>query len=179
METKAEQSRQDREAFRIENIDQASWAFRKLAQTRSKMAQNEALAGREVERIKNWLAAENESLRYDEAYFEGLIREYQTRVEKEDPKAKVSTPYGKVKKRTAKRWIWGSGVLDSLKAQGMNQFVRTKTEEVVDKNAIKKAATVTPEGFVVLETGELLEGVMAQEEMTYTFEATEGGIADE
>lgn len=169
----------NREAFRIENIDQASWAFRKLAQARSKMAQNEALAGREMDRVKNWLEAENESLRHDEAYFEGIIREYQMRVEQEDPKAKVSTPYGKVKKRTAKRWIWGSCVLDSLKAQGMGQFIRTKTEEVVDKNAIKKASTVTPEGFVVLETGELLESVTAQEETTYTFEATEGGIADE
>ena len=174
-----EQPKQDREAFRIENNDQASWAFRKLAQARSKMAQNEALAGREMDRVKNWLEAENDGLKRDEEYFAGLIRDYQLRVEAEDPKAKVSTPYGKVKKRTAKKWIWRPEVLEFLKAQGKTEFIRTKTEEVVDKNAIKKAATVTPEGFVVLETGEPLEGVTAQEETTYTFEATEGGIADE
>lgn len=161
------------ERFVIDNKEKAAWAFRKLAEVNSSISENEAFANAEIERVKSWLEKENESLLHEKEYFEHLLVDYTQREKEANPKAKVSTPWGSVKTRTARKYIWqDDDVMEWAKSSGC-QYVKEKVTYSLDKASLKKDCTVTEEGDLVDANGEIVPGVKAPYETTYTVEVKE------
>lgn len=161
------------ERFTIDNKEKAAWAFRKLAEVNAAIDDNESFASAEIERVKAWLDKENESLLHEKDYFEHLLIDYTQREKEANPKSKVSTPWGSVKTRTARKYTWkDDDVMEWAKSSG-GQYVKEKVTYSIDKAALKKDCTVTEEGDLVDANGEIVPGVEAPYETTYTVEVKE------
>lgn len=161
------------ERFVIDSKEKAAWAFRKLAEVNASIGDNESFASAEIERVKAWLEKENESLLNEKDYFEHLLIDYTQREKEANPKAKVSTPWGSVKTRTARKYTWDDDrVMEWAKVSG-SEYVKEKVTYSLDKSALKKDCTVTDGGILVDANGEIVPGVKAPYETTYTVEVKE------
>ncbi|NLY46827.1 MAG: hypothetical protein GX053_12700 [Tissierella sp.] len=154
--------------FKIEDLETANWAFRKLKAIEEKKKEIEELANQEMEpyekeiaRIKKW--KEDEFKQYDHSinFFSFLLEEYYREQRKVDAKFKLSTPYGKITSRKQQpKWNYEEDrLLKWLKANDL-ELIRTKEE--VDKNELKKKYQVVS-GNVVTENGEIVEGITIEE----------------
>ena len=149
------------ERFKIDNLEAANWAFRKLAAIERKKKEVQELAQKEIERIKTWEQQEISSLNNSKEFFEGLLTEYFAREREKDPKFKISTPYGKVSARKQQpKWHYDDEKLVNWLLQNDKELVRTKYEP--DKNGIKKKYKVVGTN-VVTEDGEIVEGITIEE----------------
>lgn len=161
------------ERFIIDNKETAAWAFRRLAEVNAAIEENESFANAEIERVKEWLEAENGSLVRDREFFEHLLIDYTKREKETNPKAKVSTPWGSVKTRTARKYVWmDDDVMEWAKTSGA-QYIKEKVSLSLDKAALKKDCKVTDEGDLVDANGEIVPGVKAPYETTYTVDVKE------
>ena len=93
-----------REGFKIENLEGATWAFRKLRAIENKEADIKAIAEEEMARITSWRDAELKQYEADKQYFSFLLEEYYKNEKAKDKKFKLSTPYGKVTARKSSKW---------------------------------------------------------------------------
>lgn len=155
---------ENQEAFRIEDLKDASWALRKIREYKESILEKEELAKAEKERIDNWLVNETKNDLINIEYFNGLLVKYYKELKKSDPKAKINTPYGKVAARKTKKWNYKNEeeFLEYLTSNGHNNLVRVKKE--IDKTKIKKEF-VTQDGVVVNKnTGEILPYIDVVEE---------------
>jgi len=152
------------EGFKVDNIDGANWCFRKIRALKEQMNETNRIAYEEVNRIETWRKKENENAESTITYFEGLLTEYYRLLKSENPKAKVSTPYGKISSRKSKKWNWQNvdETLSYLKENGFNEFIRVKEE--IDKVTLKK----TFKNGVNTETGELIPGIEVVEKESIT-----------
>jgi len=153
----------DEERFKITNLEQANWAFRKIAAFKKKQKENENLAKAEIERITNWLKNENEKIQRSIEFFEMLIAEYLTTERQKDPKFKLSTPYGKATFRKQQpKWNYDDiALLNWLKQNNMQEYIRIKEE--VNKAELKKVLKV--EGNkAITEDGVVVEGITIEEQ---------------
>ncbi|NOH14839.1 host-nuclease inhibitor Gam family protein [Clostridium cochlearium] len=148
------------EGFKITNIDEANWAFRKIRALKEEVKETNLLADKEIERINSWREKETKASIDNIEYFEGLLTEYYTRLKAKDPKAKLNTPYGKVTSRKSKKWNYQNEeeILKYLKENEYSDLIRVK--EDINKAELKK---VFKDG-VNKETGEVLPGVEIKEE---------------
>lgn len=142
------------ESFKVTDLEGANWCFRKLRALNSKIEENNKTADNEVERIEKWRNIENEKHNDSKRYFEFLITDYYRRLRKEDPKAKLTTPHGKITTRKTKQWnyINEDEILKYLKENNPNLI---KTKEEVDKAELKKLY----KGGVDQDTGEMVPGI--------------------
>lgn len=149
------------ERFKIDNLEAANWAFRKLAAIERKKKEVQELAQKEIERIKTWEQQEIGSLDSSKEFFEGLLIEYFAREREKDPKFKISTPYGKVSARKQQpKWHYDDEKLVNWLLENDKELVRVKYEP--DKNGIKKKYKIIGEN-VVTEDGEIVEGITIEE----------------
>lgn len=148
----------EQEEFKINDLQGASWAFRKLREIEKKEAEIKAVAEQEKALIDRWFVAETEGLRSDREYFEGLLKEYYLTNKREDKRFKLSTPYGKVSSRKTKKWNYEDEdqLKEYLKA---NDIAAIKVKEDIDKAALKKIF----KNGVNEETGEVLPFVSIEE----------------
>ena len=152
-----------KEGFKIENLDGATWAFRKLRAIASKKAEIEAVAAEEIARVEAWKKSEVEKYESDTEYFESLISAYFFEERSKDKKFKLSTPYGKVSTRKASEWIYEDE--EALKQYVKdNEIDAIRIKEELDKTNLKK---ICKDG-VNHETGELLPGVTIEDTETIT-----------
>ena|SRR5690625_4710984 len=87
---------EQKERFKIESIDEANWAFRKLAALQAKENEVKALAAAERERIKQYEDSELKAIDNHRSFFESLLMEFATEQRAVDPKFKAKTPYGSI-----------------------------------------------------------------------------------
>jgi len=146
---------ENQETFKIEDLKGASWALRKIKECKESILEKEELARVEKERIDNWLIEETKSDLVSLEYFNGLLLQYYKELKQKDPKAKISTPYGKVTSRKNKKWNYTNeeGFIEYLTSNGYNNLIRTKKE--IDKNAIKEKYIAKDGMFIDKETGEI------------------------
>jgi len=89
-----------RERFRIENLDQASWAMRKLGKVLQKRAEIREVAERRKEQVDEWCAAEIRRTERDREFFGNLLVDYHERALADDPRRKtINLPEGALKAR--------------------------------------------------------------------------------
>lgn len=150
-----------KERFKIENLESANWAFRKLAAIERKKKEVQELAQKEIERIKVWQEQEEKALDNSKEFFEGLLTEYFAKEREKDPKFKISTPYGKVSARKQQpKWHYDDEKLVNWLLENDKELVRVKYEP--DKNEIKKTYKIVGTN-VVTEDGEIVEGIAIEE----------------
>lgn len=158
-----------RDSFKINNLEGATWAFRKLRAIEAKVTELKEVAQEEINRINEWLSKEVKSLEDDKAYFEGLLTAYYMNEKANDKKFKLSTPYGKVSCRKVKKWSYDEeAVKEYLKSENL-PFLKVKEE--VDKAELKKAF----KDGLNTESGEYIPGIVIEEVESISIKV-EGGI---
>lgn len=152
---------EERERFKITDLEQASWAFRKLIELNKKVEAREIYAEKEHERINKWLEKEYEADYKSVVFFEGLLRQYYEEQKEQDKNFKLSTPYGKVTARKQQpTWEYKENAVEVLKEHGLFQLIRTKEEvnKAEAKKVLKKAGN-----HAVTEDGEIIEAIIITE----------------
>ena len=150
---------EEREGFKIDSLEGATWAFRKLRAIESKIAEIDVIAEQEINRINTWMEKELDQYSKDKEYFNYLLQEYYREERAKDKKFKLSTPYGKVTARKSKKWIYEDeeSLLEYLKQSEPN-CIRFKEE--INKAEVKK---IFKDG-INAETGEILPFIKIEEE---------------
>lgn len=154
---------EERQSFKVHDIDSANWCFRKLSALAKSKTDFEVLAEHEHKRIDAWLKRECESIKNTTEFFEKCIEDYLVEQKALDPKFKISTPYGKAstRKQQPKFTYDDEKVLSSLKQLGLYEYVRTKEE--VNKAELKKNINII--GNVATNAhGEVIEGITIEEQ---------------
>ncbi|MDU5209582.1 MAG: host-nuclease inhibitor Gam family protein [Clostridium sp.] len=155
-----------REGFKIESLEEATWAFRKLRAIENKEADIKATAEKEIAGIESWKDKELKQYESDKQYFGFLLEEYYKNEKAKDKKFKLSTPYGKVTARKSSKWNYeNEEALVKYLKDNKPELVRVKEE--VNKTELKK---VFKDG-VDKETGEILPFVTIEETETITVKA--------
>lgn len=148
---------ESREVFSINDLQGATWAFRKLRAIEEKQRELTSIAIEEKNRIDEWLSKESKSLDDDKTYFEGLLSAYYIEERAKDKKFKLSTPYGKVTSRKVEKFIY-EDVQAIMDYCNMNEIDVIRVKEELDKTAFKKIC----KGGVNQETGEVIPGVRVE-----------------
>ena len=150
--------------FKIENLKGASWALRKIKECKESILEKEELAKAEKERIEEWLNNETKSDLVSLEYFNGLLIEYYKELKQKDPKAKITTPYGKVTARKNKKWNYGNEekLLKYLDSNGYKNLIRTKQE--INKTDLKESFLIKDEIVLDKNTGEVIPEISVIEE---------------
>ena len=151
------------EGFKVNDLSSATWCFRKLRALEAKKAEIEEVAAKEIEYIEKWKEEQLKQYASDTEFFEGAISAYFVEERAKDKKFKLSTPYGKVTSRKAKKWLYEDE--EELKAYiKENDIDAIRIKEEIDKTSLKK---ICKDG-VNQDTGELLPGVRIEETETIT-----------
>ncbi|NFI05175.1 hypothetical protein FC959_12280 [Clostridium botulinum] len=154
------------QGFKVENLESATWCFRKLRAIGTKKAEIEAVAAEEIARIEAWKEEQLKQYDDDTEFFEGAISVYFIEERAKDKKFKLSTPYGKVSSRKSKKWIYEDE--EALKEYVKeNEIDAIRVKEELDKTGLKK---ICKDG-VNTETGEIIPGVRIEETETITVKA--------
>lgn len=150
---------EEREGFKIDSLEGATWGFRKLRAINEKESELKAIAESEIAKIRTWLESELKATQSDREYFEGILTEYYQNERQKNSKFKLSTPYGKVSSRKTDEYIYEDeqAIKDYC---NVNQLDCIRIKEELDKTTFKKIC----KGGVNLETGEVIPGVRVEKE---------------
>ena len=143
--------------FKVTDLQDATWALRKLRAVNEKMNEINTIAVEEISRINEWAEKEVKSLNADKEYFEGLLSAYYIEEKAKDKKFKLSTPYGKVTSRKTEKYIYEDE--EAIKDYcNMNEIDAIRVKEELDKAAFKKLC----KGGINLATGEIVPGIRVE-----------------
>lgn len=159
-----QQPEEVKQRFRVENLDQANWAMRKLKAVKKQQAEIDTLADNEIQRIKAWQDKEKKKNERTSEFFEFLLTEYLMEGRKTDKKFKVTTPNGSVstKKQQTKWEIRNEKELIKwLKETGNAKLIRTKDEAALSE--IKTSFKISGVNAVD-ENGEIVPGLYVKEQ---------------
>lgn len=150
---------EEREGFKVDSLESATWCFRKLRAIAEKEAEIKTVAEEEINRINDWKEKELDQYAKDKEYFNYLLEEFYREERAKDKKFKLSTPYGKVSSRKATKWIYEdeNSLLEYLKN---NEVSCIRVKEEINKTDLKKVF----KNGVNQETGEILPFVRIEEE---------------
>lgn len=166
-------------AFVIDSPDAANWAIRKIAVHAKRVADAEAFAQREVDRISLYLAGEREQAEQSTSFLAGRLRRYhEDRLAEQGidvhsvdrgawEKARDKTiklPAGELVARKQPD-VWDlddETVLEWAEANGWQDVIRRRDPEV-DRPALKRTFHVAPGGSVIAPDGEVVPGITVTE----------------
>ena len=156
-----EEAEDQAQAFVIDDDKKASWALKKYKLLEIEEDRKAKLVKDETERLKLWLLSEQEKIDKKKACLEQMLGGYLMDLRKDDPKAKVDTPYGTVSTRkNPDKWIYeDQAVIKFLHEAEMDKFIRVKEE--IDKTPLKKALKVL-DGKAYTEAGEEVAGISVE-----------------
>jgi phage host-nuclease inhibitor protein Gam len=156
------QEEQERQRFKITDLNSLNWAFRKLAAIEAKKADVNQLADAEVQRIESYREQELKGLVNSEDFFKSHIAEYANVQREVDPNFKAKTPYGSVTFRKQQpKWNYDDeALLTFLEQNDYADLVRVKKEPV--KTDIKKRFIATQDGRVFDENGQEVTGIKVE-----------------
>ena len=148
---------EEREGFKIDSLEGATWGFRKLRAINEKESELKAIAEGEIQKIQIWLESEIKATQSDREFFEGILTEYYQNERQKNGKFKLSTPYGKVNSKKTDKYIYEDeqAIKDYC---NVNQLDCIRVKEELDKTAFKK---ICKDG-INQETGELVPGVRVE-----------------
>ncbi|NFM17915.1 hypothetical protein FDB88_12025 [Clostridium sporogenes] len=155
---------ENQETFRIEDLKDASWALRKIREYKESIMEKEELAKAEKERIDKWLVNETKNDLINIEYFNGLLLRYYKELNQNDPKARITTPYGQVTSRKNKKWNYGNEetLLKYLNSNGYKNLIRTKQE--INKTGLKESFLIKDGIVLDKNTGEVIPEISIVEE---------------
>ncbi len=156
--TQYEEDKEETQGWIIDDDVNAGWALRQYSLLDAELERKKNLAKEEQERIKAWLDQEQEKIEKKQALLSQSLSGYLYQLRRDDPKAKIDTPFGTVTTRkTPAKWTYDDEtVIKFLHDAEMNEFIRVKEE--VEKTPLKKALKVV-DGKAYTEAGEEVEGI--------------------
>ena len=168
----------ERRPWRIETTEQAEWAMRKLAQMRARIAEVDRLAKYWAAEIAQWADQERKAPSRTAAFFEGVLKDYGRRKREAEKMATVRLPSGSVASRKGGGRVAISDEIAVMKwAKTLpkdKQAEIIKVKESLRVSAIQKLVSVTKDGAVVADGGEIVPGLIVQPEtVTFTVTPTE------
>jgi len=160
------------EQFKIDGLDSADWALRKIAINNKSLQEKEALFAK----YEQWIKEERTKTERDNSFFEYLLTDYHVRVLAENPKQKsISTPNGKIQSTTRKPAIVKPEkdslpqLIEYVEQNDFNKFVEVKKE--LKWTEFKKELTLTADLKVVDSNGQVVPNIPISEGGT-TFKIT-------
>lgn len=164
--------------FVIDSPDAANWALRKLAVHAAKLADAEAFAQRERDRLDLWLAGERHQAQQSSSFLAGLLRRYhEDRLAAQgiDVHTVDKATWDKARDKTLKlpagtlearkqpdQWdIDDRALLDWARRNGRADIVRPRPDEV-DRNTVKRVFTIA-DGRALTVDGEVVDGITVTE----------------
>lgn len=110
---------------KINSLEDVCKYLRKIAYLKKKSAENIELADAEKKRIEIWLDKENKAIESKIDYFKGLLQAYYTEQKAQNPKYRLSTPYGKVYSRKQQpQFVYEANqLIDWLKEKGYTEYI--------------------------------------------------------
>lgn len=167
----------DGQSYEIKNLEDLTWAFRKLSYYQSKKAEKQKISNAERERINEelskvnaWEEKELKSTNDSISNFESIIANYHSTVLAEDPDSKtLSTPYGKVKSTTSKAQPDKGDEEKLLAFIKKNKLPFVKTIEEIKWGDLKKTLQVVEkygQQIVIDKNGETVPGATVKPQTT-------------
>jgi len=159
------------EHFVVDNDEKASWALRKLATLRKKMAEQDAIAQKEIERVQQWLETAKKSLENDAEFFESLLLMYAQKQRVDEGRATISLPYGKIKSRATRAKVQVVNEEEFLAWAKESQPELIRVKETANISELSK---LVKDSLVVSDTGEIIPAVtVIPDGISYTIETEE------
>lgn len=160
----------EEEGFRIDNPEKAAWALRKYAALVKKRSQNDALADKEVERVRVWRDNANAALESNMEFFEGHLQVFAMQQRIAGIKT-FDSPSGKIKSRQTIPSFDVDKTTFVEWAQANNRDDLLRFTVAPDLAAIKKSFVPSGEEAFDPSTGESVPGVTPiPEKITFTIE---------
>lgn len=157
-----ELNEETKERFKITDLDQLNWAFRKISALNEQKKEKQELAKAEIERIKTWLESEEKPVDDSISFFEGLIKLYHMEQLAKDPKAKtLKTPYGSSKSTTKKpspAQTDKDKLLAHIKESGLSEFIKEEAKWGDFKKTLQ-IVEMDGKSVVVDRDGQRVDGV--------------------
>ncbi|MDR2833480.1 MAG: host-nuclease inhibitor Gam family protein [Streptococcaceae bacterium] len=159
---------EEKERFKITNDSTLNWALEKYKEAKEQFDLYEQQATESKQRLLKKIAEidlTKQQLQQNEVdkmtHFDNLAAIYLI----EQGKKTIKTINGSVRFKKKTTWNYDATLLDELKEKQLNDFIRVKTSEEVDKKGLKAWAKdhMTDSGKVVTEDGELIAGVTVEE----------------
>ena len=147
------------EGFLIDSLEKATWAIKKLKVIEEKCLELETIKDREINNIQKRFDKETQDITENKIYLENLLRVYYMENKKVDKKFKVSTPYGSISLRKAKKWIYEDEkqLIKYLRDSNNEELIRVKEE--IDKVKLKQIFKDGIDSY----TGEILPSIRIEE----------------
>lgn len=162
----ATEAPEDRERFKITDDSQATWAMRKAAAAKARLAEIQAIADAEIERIQAWAEQQSREPIRDVDYFEAILIEYAIGQRAEGRKT-ISTPYGVVKSRAGQpKWKVDDAEAFLSWARRNNRPDLIRVKEEADMARLKTEFENTGDAAVDPESGEVVPGVSVSDAHT-------------
>ena len=155
-----EQEQIKNDSFVVDDENKANWTLRKIKQYKDKIADNNALAQAEIDKIERWNNEVNEQAQSSIDYFTSLLTSYALNKRAEDPKFKsLKLPNGRIGFRKSQpKWVYDNEkVIETLEKANLTDFIRVT--KAPSKAEIKKAFEVVGDKVVNPDTGEVIEGI--------------------
>lgn len=163
---------QEQERFAITNLEQATWAMRKLRALAAKEVDIRKVAEGELKRIQQWLETELRDIDSGRQFFTGILEAYHRNTIQDDPKAKtIKTPYGKLKlTKQQPEFLRDEDAIKNW-AKVNKPDILIPQEPKLDWAGLKKQLQVAGDKAIDPSTGEVVPGVTVTErEAKFTVE---------
>jgi DNA primase catalytic subunit len=155
----------EREGFRIENDEQATWALKKLKDVEEEIAKVNKTAEDNIERIKVWQETQVNAQQRSKEYFTNLLMEYHMALYEEDSDKKtIHLPYGDLTVRKQQtEFVKDDETFNTFVKMNYPEYVVQEVKEKISWGEFKKRLAVNGENVYDKETGEQIIGVTAVE----------------
>lgn len=164
-------------AFEVNSLESATWAFKQIKKLEADSDEKTELARAEIEDAQKtikqnneWIEKETKSNNDSIDYFKSLLIAYYQRLYADNPKTRLSTPYGKVtSKKGTKNWSWDDDkTKEYLRLNKPKMLIEKTTFNHADA---KKLFQLDDNNRVIDENGEVVDFVkVTDNERTFKVE---------
>jgi light-regulated signal transduction histidine kinase (bacteriophytochrome) len=159
---------EEKQKFRITDLGSADWVLRKRQEVIDRLEQETEYARVEIQKYQNFISNQERAAEEQIAYFNCLLEEYLREKKELDQKYKLVTAIGQANFRNSATWRYEEDeVMDYLKENKMDEFIRVKVTESINKVDLKKSLKVF-DGKAVTDDGEIIPGITVEQTQTLT-----------
>lgn len=156
--------KEENNSFKVTDLSSANWCFKKILALQNKQKEIDKFVEKELKQVTDYHKKETEDITGRIGYFKMLLQQYVEEQEKTDPKFKLNVPYGTASfgKEQVNIQYDNDVMLEFVKNNNLSEFISTTVVEKLNKKDFNNYLSVTENGQVVTEDGEVLENAYAE-----------------